>query len=113
MKKNSLNLERRSSLLAIFLLILPAFNNPANLNLSANVQSVIATDAHVIMISIDGLMPDYYLSTGQIGVRLPNLTEMKLNGAYAEGVEGVYPSVTYPSHTTMVTGVRPATHDIV
>jgi predicted AlkP superfamily pyrophosphatase or phosphodiesterase len=38
---------------------------------------------------------------------------MKVGGAYAEGVEGVYPTLTYPSHTTLVTGVRPAVHGIV
>ncbi len=70
-------------------------------------------DSHVIMISIDGLVPDYYTAPRQLGLRIPALTRMKLNGAYAEGVEGVYPTVTYPSHTTMVTGVRPATHGIV
>ncbi|HLG16221.1 MAG TPA: ectonucleotide pyrophosphatase/phosphodiesterase [Blastocatellia bacterium] len=70
-------------------------------------------DAHLVMISIDGLVPDYYLSPASIGLRAPNLIRMKLDGAYAEGVEGVYPSVTYPAHTTMVTGVRPASHGIV
>jgi predicted AlkP superfamily pyrophosphatase or phosphodiesterase len=38
---------------------------------------------------------------------------MKLGGAYAEGVQGVFPTVTYPAHTTMITGVRPALHGIV
>jgi len=33
-------------------------------------------------------------------------------GAYAEGVTGVVPTVTYPSHTTLVTGVWPAAHGI-
>ena len=66
------------------------------------------SDSHVIMISIDGLVPEYYTAPAQVGLRVPNLVRMKLDGAYAEGVEGVYPSVTYPAHTTMVTGVRPA-----
>jgi predicted AlkP superfamily pyrophosphatase or phosphodiesterase len=65
------------------------------------------------MISIDGLVPDYYLEPARLGLKVPNLTRMKLDGAYAEGVEGVYPSVTYPAHTTMITGVRPAVHGIV
>ena len=34
-------------------------------------------------------------------------------GAYATGVVGVLPSVTYPSHTTLITGVSPAVHGIV
>ncbi len=33
-------------------------------------------------------------------------------GSYAEAVEGVYPTVTYPSHTTIVTGRVPAEHGI-
>ncbi|MEK6302502.1 MAG: ectonucleotide pyrophosphatase/phosphodiesterase [Acidobacteriota bacterium] len=70
-------------------------------------------DAHVIMISIDGLIPDYYLQPSRLGLSVPNLTKMKLGGAYAEGVEGVFPSVTYPAHTTLITGVRPATHGII
>lgn len=70
-------------------------------------------DAYVIMISIDGLVPDYYTAPAQNGLRVPNLTQMKLGGAYADGVEGVYPTITYPSHTTLITGTRPATHGIV
>src|SRR5437868_5966052 len=70
-------------------------------------------DAYVVMISIDGLIPEYYTAPAPLGLKVPTLTEMKLNGAYAEGVEGVYPSVTYPAHTTLITGVRPALHGIV
>jgi predicted AlkP superfamily pyrophosphatase or phosphodiesterase len=65
------------------------------------------------MISIDGLVPDYYLEPARLGLRVPNLVKMKLGGAYAEGVEGVFPTVTYPAHTTMITGMRPAVHGIV
>jgi predicted AlkP superfamily pyrophosphatase or phosphodiesterase len=70
-------------------------------------------DAHVIMISIDGLIPDYYLQPSRLGLSMPNLTKMKLGGAYAEGVEGVFPSVTYPAHTTLISGVMPATHGVI
>lgn len=70
-------------------------------------------DSHVIMISVDGLVPDYYTAPARSALKVPNLVRMKLEGAYAEGVEGVYPSVTYPAHTTLVTGVRPAKHGIV
>jgi predicted AlkP superfamily pyrophosphatase or phosphodiesterase len=37
---------------------------------------------------------------------------MTAEGTYAEGVIGVWPTVTYPSHTTLVTGVSPAEHGI-
>jgi predicted AlkP superfamily pyrophosphatase or phosphodiesterase len=72
-----------------------------------------ARPAHVIIISIDGMVPDYYTAPEKSGMKMPTLTMMKSGGAYAEGVEGVYPTVTYPSHTTIVTGVRPAAHGIV
>src|SRR5262245_36038365 len=70
-------------------------------------------DAHLIMISIDGMPPDYYTNPAAIGLKVPTLTSMKLDGAFADGVEGVYPAVTYPAHTTLVTGVLPAIHGIV
>ena len=70
-------------------------------------------EAHVIMISIDGLVPEYYVEPARLGLRVPNLVKMKLGGAYAEGVEGIFPTVTYPAHTTLITGVRPAIHGII
>jgi predicted AlkP superfamily pyrophosphatase or phosphodiesterase len=68
---------------------------------------------HVIMISIDGMPPDYYDAPEKFGLKAPILTSLKRGGAYAEGVEGIYPTVTYPLHTTLVTGLRPAVHGIV
>jgi predicted AlkP superfamily pyrophosphatase or phosphodiesterase len=68
---------------------------------------------HVILISVDGMPPDYYTEPEKLGLRAPTLTIMRQGGAHAEGMEGVYPTVTYPQHTTMVTGLRPAAHGIV
>lgn len=64
---------------------------------------------HVILISIDGFRPDFYLdpSWGMV-----NLRQMMENGVYAEGVNSVFPTVTFPNHTTMITGVRPDKHGI-
>jgi len=66
---------------------------------------------HVLVISLDGMRPDLYLSAS-VRLRIPNLMRLKQEGSYAEGVVGVYPSVTYPSHTTLVTGRLPAEHGI-
>ena len=68
---------------------------------------------HVILISVGGMPPDYYTAPEKLGLLAPTLTMMRQNGAHAEGMEGVYPTVTYPQHTTMVTGLRPAAHGIV
>jgi predicted AlkP superfamily pyrophosphatase or phosphodiesterase len=64
---------------------------------------------HVVVISIDGLMPRTYLSAGW---NAPTLRNLATRGAFAEGVVGVFPTVTYPSHTTLITGVPPAIHGI-
>ncbi len=63
------------------------------------------------MISLDGLHPDYLKRADQLGVKLPALGELLREGAFAS-VRGVFPTVTYPSHTTLVTGVSPARHGI-
>jgi predicted AlkP superfamily pyrophosphatase or phosphodiesterase len=66
----------------------------------------------LLIISIDGMRPDYLTSTDVHGAKLLNLRGFLKEGAYAEGVTGVVPTVTYPSHTTLVTGVWPAQHGI-
>ena len=64
---------------------------------------------HVVLISIDGLRPEFYLDPRWPA---PMLRQLVARGAHAEGVQGVFPTVTYPSHTTIVTGVRPDRHGI-
>ncbi|MBI2680976.1 MAG: alkaline phosphatase family protein [Candidatus Solibacter usitatus] len=66
----------------------------------------------VVLISIDGLRPDYVLEAGRRGVRAPHLRRLVADGVSAGRVRGVIPTVTYPSHTTMITGVSPAKHGI-
>ena len=66
----------------------------------------------LVMISVDGMKPEYVTAADTHGEKVPNLRKFLKDGAYAEGVIGVIPTVTYPSHTTLVTGVLPATHGI-
>ena len=66
----------------------------------------------LVVISLDGLRPDYVLDADARGLRIPELRRMRREGAMAS-VRGVLPTVTYPSHTTMMTGVRPKTHGIL
>src|ERR1039458_8389557 len=68
--------------------------------------------APVLMISIDGLKPEYITQADAHGMKLPYLRTLLRDGTYAEGVVGIWPTVTYPSHTTLVTGVWPAEHGI-
>lgn len=68
---------------------------------------------HVYMVSVDGMVPETYVHPDKHGLKIPFLREMVRSGVWSEGVEPVMPSVTYPSHTTLVTGVDPGTHGIV
>lgn len=67
---------------------------------------------YVIMISVDGMKPEYYTKADQYGLKIPNIRSLCKEGSFAEGSETIYPSLTYPSHTTLVTGVKPSTHGI-
>jgi predicted AlkP superfamily pyrophosphatase or phosphodiesterase len=66
----------------------------------------------VVVVSVDGMMPDVYLNPDAHGMAVPNLRALVAGGA-AGRVHGVMPTVTYPSHTTMVTGQPPGVHGIV
>ena len=66
----------------------------------------------VLLISIDGLRPDDVAEAEQRGLKIPNLRRFIAEGSYAQGVIGVLPTVTYPSHTTLLTGASPARHGI-
>ncbi len=65
---------------------------------------------HVVLISVDGLRPEFYLDERWPA---PMMQQMRMNGAHAEAVTGVFPTVTYPSHTTMITGVLPIRHGVL
>jgi len=68
--------------------------------------------ASLLMISVDGLKPEYVLDADAHGLKIPFLRSLMRDGAYARGVNGVWPTVTYPSHTTLLTGLSPAEHGI-
>ena len=67
----------------------------------------------LVMISVDGMRPDYVTGADAHGAKIPQLRRFMKEGSYADGVVGVVPKVTYPSHTTLVTGVWPAKHGIL
>lgn len=65
----------------------------------------------VLLVSIDGLMPSAYTDPA-FAAQTPNLRRLMRDGVWAEGVIGVTPTVTFPSHTTLITGVEPARHGV-
>ncbi len=66
----------------------------------------------LLVISIDGMRPDYVLKADEHGLKIPHLRRLMKDGAHATGVRGVLPTVTYPSHTTILTGVWPVKHHV-
>lgn len=83
---------------------------PAQAQSTPQTRPYDAEPRHVIVISIDGMKPSVYMQPGPS--KVPTLRRLMKDGAYADSVVGVFPTVTYPSHTTMVTGLLPAAHGI-
>lgn len=79
-----------------------------------HVECVKAFEAHadrcVILVSIDGLA-NFYLDDPKAD--MPTLRELAKNGARAEGTVCSFPTVTWPNHTTLVTGTPPAKHGVI
>jgi len=69
--------------------------------------------APLLLISIDGLHPRYVTKSQDPQLQIPNLRSFLKEGAYADGVVAMVPTVTYPNHTTLVTGVSPSQHGIL
>lgn len=65
-----------------------------------------------LVISIDGLDARYLQRRDEYGLSIPTLRRLIHEGAASLKVRAVYPSVTYPVHTTIVTGAYPARHGI-
>jgi predicted AlkP superfamily pyrophosphatase or phosphodiesterase len=68
---------------------------------------------HVIIVSIDGLMPATYTDPDARGLKVPTLRFLAKNGAISSGARSVMPTLTYPAHTSIATGAHPAKHGIV
>src|SRR5262245_18878055 len=65
-------------------------------------------ESHVLIISIDGFRHDYATLHGA-----PNLESIGREGARAEGLIPVFPSVTFPNHLSIATGLYPEHRGIV
>ena len=67
----------------------------------------------VVMVSVDGMNPEYVTEAAARGINMPNLQRFMREGCYASGVTGVLPTVSWPSATTLMTGVEPARHGVL
>ena len=65
---------------------------------------------HAVVISLAAL------GSADLAARLqflPNIASLIAGGTWVKEVKGVYPSITYPSHTSIITGTYPKTHGVV
>lgn len=62
-----------------------------------------------VLISIDGLAAFYWTDPR---VRAPRLRALADRGAVARRMSAVFPTTTWPTHVSLVTGVRPARHGV-
>ncbi len=69
-----------------------------------------STNHHVVLITIDGLAA-FYLDDPT--APLPTLRKLAREGATASGMKVSNPSITWPNHTTLVTGVHPEKHSVL
>jgi predicted AlkP superfamily pyrophosphatase or phosphodiesterase len=63
----------------------------------------------VVVISIDGFAAFYLRDPA---ARLPTLRSLATRGVAAAGVETVFPSTTWPTHVSLLTGVSPRAHGV-
>ena len=68
------------------------------------------TPGRVVLISLDGFRASY-LDT--FASQLPTLRSMRWNGAWAERMISCYPSLTFPNHWSIVTGLYTPEHGII
>lgn len=73
-------------------------------------SAVPAKDRMVVVISLDGF-PAYDLDDPKLPV--PTLRQLAAVGSSAKRMQPVNPTVTWPNHTTMVTGLRAPDHALL
>lgn len=68
------------------------------------------TKKHLIVISLDAMG---YRDLNELRNLVPHLNQLIQKGTWVKQVQGIFPTLTYPSHTSIITGQYPVTHGIV
>jgi predicted AlkP superfamily pyrophosphatase or phosphodiesterase len=69
--------------------------------------------APLLVVSVDGLDWRYLRDADHLALKIPNIRRLMAEGEVTQGIIGVYPTVTWPSHTSIITGARPDQHGIL
>src|SRR5688572_2806221 len=67
----------------------------------------VRADQHVVIVTIDGF-PAYLMNDKNAPI--PTLRKLAAEGVLGEGMRPVNPSVTWPNHTSLISGVKPEKH---
>lgn len=68
------------------------------------------TQHKLVVISLDSMG---FRDLNELRELTPNLAALIDQGAWVKRVQGIFPTLTYPSHTSIITGQYPAVHGIV
>ena len=79
-------------------------------SLSGTTAAATDPDRIVVLMSVDGLA-NFYMDDP--AAEMPTIRKLAAEGAKAAGMRASDPTVTWPNHTTLVTGVSPARHGVV
>lgn len=76
----------------------------------ARLSAAEGADSIVVLLSVDGLA-NFYLDDPKADI--PVLRQLMKDGVRAASMKPSMPTVTWPNHTTLVTGVHPGTHGVL
>jgi len=80
------------TLLGAVLLLVPAAAAPAR---------------KLLVVSVDGLDWRYLRDRDRLGLKIPTIRKLLAKSQVADGVTGVWPTITWPSHTAIISGACP------
>ena len=64
----------------------------------------------LVVISLDSMG---FRDLNELRDLVPNLAQLIEKGTWVKKVQGIFPTLTYPSHTSIITGQYPAVHGVV
>lgn len=64
----------------------------------------------LVVISLDSMG---FRDLNEWGDQAPHLQKIRDTGTWVKHVSGIFPTLTYPSHTSIITGQYPAVHGII
>jgi predicted AlkP superfamily pyrophosphatase or phosphodiesterase len=73
----------------------------------------VAAKQPLVIVSVDGLDNRYLANADGMGLKIPNIRRLMREGQVSAGIIGAVPTITWPSHTTIITGADPVAHGIL